>query len=182
MIGSFKDFYIQEKLNKQYKSSCILFDFPENISTSIKDWAKNNISPKKLVNDGLEDETHVTILWGVHSESPKDTFNVLTNTESFEIELGFISKFEPEDCDVLKIDVNPSKLQNLRKILEKNVPNTQTHDSYKPHVTLAYVAKNSCNELIGCDYFKGTKVLVNAVDFSSSDGTRQRMYFNHAKI
>lgn len=178
----FKEFYIQEKLNKQYDFSCILFDFPKDKSEQIMSWAKNNISPEKLVKDGLEDEIHVTVLYGVHSENPKDTFSVLTDTESFEIELGLISKFQPEDCDVLKIDVISSKLHDLRKILEKNIPNTQTHNEFRPHVTLGYVAKNSCNKLIGSDYFKGTKVLVNAVDFSSSDGFRQRMYFNHAKI
>lgn len=171
----FKQFYfLNEIKGKKYDYSCILFDFPKQISMEIQNWCKFNIKDEELAEDGRENETHVTILYGVHDADPSMAFALLDGVKPFEITLGQITKFDAPDCDVLKIDVVSDDLFGLRHILEFGIRNTQTHIGYKPHVTLAFVKKGSCDRFIGSNQFEGRTVLLNAIDFSSKDGSRQR--------
>lgn len=170
----FKDFYLYEMIGKKYDYSCLLFDFPKEISQEIQNWCRANVDDSVLAKDGRENETHVTILYGVHDASPSKAFSMLEGFGRFEIQLGKVTKFDAPDCDVLKIDVISDKLHYLRGILEAGIENTQTHSGYKPHVTLAYVKKGSCDHFVGSNVFEYRTILVDAVDFSSKDGTRQR--------
>lgn len=174
-MGKFKSFYLSEITGKEYDYSCLLIDFPEPIASEIKTWAKFNIPDEALAKDGREDEPHVTVLYGVHSADPSESMKYLSLIHPFEITLGNISKFVAPDCDVLKIEVFGNDLHTLRRYIESGIENTQTHPEYKPHVTLVYCAKNSCDNFIGSNFFAGRKVLVDSVSFSSKDGTRTRI-------
>lgn len=50
--------------------------------------------------------------------------------------LGRLSLFEQPEHDVLKLDVESQGLERLNTELGK-LPNTQTHDNYEPHLTIA---------------------------------------------
>jgi 2'-5' RNA ligase len=66
--------------------------------------------------------------------------NVNRMSPLFEIEVGPVSFFEAERYDVLKFDAESEGLVELNQRLAE-LPNTQTHDEFHPHLTVAYVQK-----------------------------------------
>lgn len=53
----------------------------------------------------------------------------------------------------------------------KSIPHTSSFPVYRPHVTVAYVAKATCGHLAGDSTFDGLEVKLSALTFSGRDGT-----------
>lgn len=168
-----REWLLTEKHNVSYSFSSTQIDFPQAVANKILQWSDEHIPEKVLVNDGKahgrEDEIHVTALYGLHSESPKDVEPILKKTDPFEISLGKVSKFEGETYDVIKLDVSSPELKDLNRALRK-LPHSSSFKIYKPHCTLAYVKKGSCDKLLGNSDFVGTKVSAETITFSSKNG------------
>lgn len=173
---SFKTFqkFLTEKKDADYSYSCVLFIFPSEEAKSILDWSKENVPDSVLFEDddkGREDEIHVTVLYGLHTNEVGPVQEILSNCKSFEIELGNLSKFESDKYDVLKIDISGNALNSCNKSL-RELDYTSNYDEYNPHCTIAYVQKGSCDDLIGNEEFSGRKITVNKVVFSPAEGDR----------
>src|SRR5690606_34947991 len=99
-------YIISSKLN--FNSTQI--NAPENIASKIRSWGLKNISDEDLYEDesgfGRESEIHVTVKYGLHTDSLKEVEKVINNFGTVNIKLGKISQFESEKYDVLKIDVD----------------------------------------------------------------------------
>jgi len=121
-----------------YDYGCVMvyFKCPEisNIQSAIK---TEHLDDSKK---GIEDEHHVTLLYGIHSHQVSDK-EVMAAAKGFAgtIELKNVSMFQNE-CDVLKFEaVNPTLHAcnfNLRQL-----PHTSTYPDYVPHSTIAYLKK-----------------------------------------
>jgi len=129
----------------------------------INQFSRDNISDDDLSDNGRETEYHMTLLSNIKSDS-EEAFKILGD-KAINVELGKISKFE-NDEDVIKIEVKKSKeLIKLYNELVKNVDNEVEYE-FNPHVTIAYVKKGACEELVSDDTFDGIKVKFNLVKFS----------------
>jgi 2'-5' RNA ligase len=110
----------------------------------------NKIDKKDLYEEegekfGLEDEPHITLLYGLEL-NPSIKSQILNHyKENFPVVkiVGTkISLFENEKFDVLKFDIDPSKnLLKLNKHLTDNFPYKNDHPDYHPHCTIAYIKK-----------------------------------------
>ena len=86
--------------------------------------------------------------------------------------LDSVSKFDVNPkFDVLKIDIKSKKLQKLNKLISDNMENTDDYDKYSPHATLAYIKKDSCNDLVGCDFFTDIEDSIDEIYFNTKSGT-----------
>lgn len=93
---------------------------------------------------GLEDEPHVTILYGLHEEVRlEDVKKHLIPLKKIKGKLTNISYFEPNDYDVLKFDVESPYLNMLNKRITDNFPFTSDFPDYHPHMTIAYLNKGT---------------------------------------
>ncbi len=98
---------------------------------------------------GREIEPHVTILYGLHNENDYFTVRrILQSYKNIPIELGKISKFESDKYDVIKIEVESDACHKLHNQIKEECINTQTYDTYHPHVTIAYVKPGSYDSVI----------------------------------
>jgi hypothetical protein len=173
----FKEWFIlNEKLNGKYDYSCVLAVFPDNIAKKIIEWGEKHIPDERISekdNDsgGREDEIHVTALYGLHTKTDEPVKPILSGFEPFNVTLGEISKFSKDDFDVLKIGVTSSELTKVHKKL-RTLDHTTNYNIFKPHCTIAYVKKDSCNHLVGNKSFAGKSVPVKSFKFSSSDGNK----------
>ena len=91
---------------------------------------------------GLEEQPHFTILYGIHEEEVNSqgmADMMEANMERVILPVTEIDIFEQEKYDVVKynLPVTP-QLQRYRDLFLK-IPNTQTYDGFKPHITIAYV-------------------------------------------
>lgn len=159
--------------------SSVQVNFQKPISDEIFAWGEHAIPDEELFIDidnmhfGREDEIHVTILYGLHSESPQQVRELLTRTKPFEIKLGKIGVFTNSDkFDVVKIDAQSEALTEINLRISKHVVFTNKYLLYQPHVTIAYVNKGKGWKHNNVDVFDGKRVLVDQITFSSRNGQK----------
>ncbi len=119
-------------------------------------------------------DPYVTILYGLHNEN--DYFAVrrlLQEVRSIPVELGEISKFSAEKYDVIKVDILSDICNRLHEKIKENCENTQTHEGYKPHLTIAYVTPGSCDHLIGNKSIEGEVFNIKECIFSLADDSME---------
>jgi 2'-5' RNA ligase len=78
--------------------------------------------------------------------SAEDVFNVYKDNidlKPIEIKISGISLFKNPDFDVVKFDVVKSETLSKANELMKELPNTSTFPEYHPHITIAYLTKDS---------------------------------------
>jgi len=127
--------YYSTQINMVPELCRLIKDFQNNISDVIE----------------IEDEPHVTVLYGIKNLEDKD--NIKQTAMSGK--LGKINKFRQEDKDVLIVEIDSEDLKAKNKEIRDNFDVNVTYSNYIPHLTLAYVKKNSNDNLIGSDYFVG---------------------------
>jgi hypothetical protein len=135
------------------------------MSDFVLEWNKLNIPEDVLQTDddggkGREREPHITIKYGLLAdEVPDELREIAKDTPPFPVFLGTVSLFTTSPkFDVVKIDVESPWLRELNRRISDAVPHEDTHPTYNPHMTLAYVQKGSCEHLVGDDPFKAEGV------------------------
>ena len=92
---------------------------------------------------GLEEQPHVTILYGIHEDEVDPSVVVDMIEQKFlpaVVSISEISIFEQDGYDVVKYDVPVTdQIQEYRDLIEGSFANTQMFDEYHPHITIAYV-------------------------------------------
>jgi 2'-5' RNA ligase len=138
-IIKFKDYLLNEQ--HKYEYGCVMLEF------DIPNWKsfQKKIDKDDIYNEngyGLENEPHVTLLFGVYDavnvEDIKKTVEYLSNIY---IQIKELSIFSSNNSiyDVLKFDVISDNLYNINISLKNMLPHIESEFSYKPHMTLAYI-------------------------------------------
>ena len=88
---------------------------------------------------GLEDESHTTLLFGLHEGvTSEDVSGVLDNFKFGTCRVSDASLFQNPQYDVLKFDVSGTDLHNANRELKK-FPHTSNFPDYHPHLTVGYL-------------------------------------------
>lgn len=135
-----------------------------------------NIPENELHEEGLDKQSHVTILYGLHEEvSWKECKEQIGNIGGIDdIVVNDISIFDNDEYDVLKFSVSSPTLHKLNGIMKK-LPHQETFPVYKPHITIGYLKKGEGKKYIQDDIdlkLKPCKTLF----FSNVD--KQKYYWN----
>lgn len=164
--------------NEPHSYSSTQIQAPEWLAKKVLAFGKK-IADKDVYNDpdepnlGRELDIHITTLYGVIADSPKETEELIKDFGEIDITLGKVSKFSAEKYDVIKIEVESDKLHELHNLIEENIESKESdHKNYLPHCTICYVKKGSCKDLLDSDEFEGIQFAAKEVVFSSKDGTK----------
>lgn len=105
---------------------------------------------------GREKEIHVTVKYGLLAKDvPEELREIAQTTKPFAVDLLNISLFTTNPkFDVVKLGVDSPPLMELNKRITEAVPHEDTYPEYKPHLTIAYVQKGTCDHLVDDDPFK----------------------------
>lgn len=134
---------------------------------------------------GIEDEPHITLLFGLHSDQIKDN-NIKECISKFtfpELALHNASLFENEKYDVLKFDViDKTKTLNKCNKALKLFPYTNDFPEYHPHCTIAYIKKG-----LGSKYVKIFKKLKFIIEpeicvYLKPDGTKLKFEISKVRF
>jgi len=175
-IKKFQDFkMVSEKTGDSYEFGCamVYFDFPE--IEEIHDMIKKDdlYIEEEDRSYGLEDEPHVTLLYGLHSKEVKDSdvIECCKNYNIGDIVLHNASLFKNEKYDVLKFDADNKNLYKINKDLSE-FPNTNSYPDYHPHSTIAYLKKGKGIEYV--EKLMGKEFVVNPskIVYSKPDGEK----------
>ncbi len=165
-----------------YSSTQIYLD---DLADKIIDWGQKHIPNKDIYTNpedpsfGRENEIHLTLLYGIHADNPKQVKELLKEQKPFTCTLGKISLFKTNPkFDVVKIDVKGREIHKLHKLLSNNLEVTNSYPVYVPHITIAYVKPNKANHLIGNRTFEGKKFNVTEIIFSSKNGKKITLSIN----
>jgi 2'-5' RNA ligase len=174
----FRD-WLLEMQNTQYDYSSIHVDIPEPLAGKIVRWGRKEVSDDDIFvspqdpSFGREDEMHVTMLYGLHSNSPDQAEKILKGEKPIHVKLGKIEVFtNPQKFDVIVISIESEDLCRLNQKLRDNVEYTNTYDKYQPHATIAYVKKGKGWKHRGSDKWAGQEFTCDSVIFSSKNGSK----------
>lgn len=172
---------VQSKTGVDYDYSSTQFNFPKDISEEILEFSKQNIRDEDLYDaddKGRENEIHVTVLYGLLEKNPEKIYEGLKDAIDkhilipVKVKLGKVSRFENDDYDVIKIDIECEDLHILNKYIRNHFEYENDFPEYSPHITLAYVKKGKCD--IDSDTFENRKVILNEFKISAPDSDKSK--------
>ena len=167
----------------EYPYSSLQFSLPKFAAKEIIQWGDDNILDEELYEEhnlvyGREYESHVTIVYGIKEESPKQIKKLLSKQKPFYIECGKVSVFNCDNFDVLKIEVESPEIRRIHKLIYDTFDVLPcSFNKYRPHVTIAFLNKTCGDKFIGNDDFLGNRILVDRLMFSSKDGAQSMIEF-----
>lgn len=166
-------------LTNSHNYSSILVDLPHRLAHDIVSWGHEKLHDSVIFHNpddpsfGREEESHVTLSYGIHSDNFRKVVSVFKGEREFQCTLGNIRTFRSNDFfDVLVIDVESSDLARLNQLIRSSLRVTDPYPSYVPHVTIAYLKKGMGDEFVGDSTFAGQKFTVAEVIFSSKAGVK----------
>ena len=141
---------------------------------------QDSIDKKDIYNPdgehGLEGNPHITLLYGLTENTPSEVITNITNQYSFtNIVLPRISVFECDDYDVLKFEAESPILGAINKQLTEDVPYYNSHEEYKPHLTIAYLNKGTGQDYV--EIFKGISAEAQPKDIWYNTIEDEDIYF-----
>lgn len=136
-----------EKQGDKYEYGCVMLYIDIPVKVIHNKISKNDLYQADPGDDrtyGIEDEPHITLLFGLHSDEIDDN-QVIKTVQNFnypELVLDKVSIFKNEKYDVLKFDVL-DETETLSKCNEKlkQFPYTNEYPDYHPHCTIAYLKR-----------------------------------------
>ena len=184
-IGKIYNQLLTEEKGNSYKYGCVMLylDLDENKENEIQSLIDENDLYLGTEDDpgyGREDEPHVTVLYGIHSDVPdEDVEKLIDKLTQPELILNKISIFDNSDkgFDVVKFDVENNELHQMNEMFKK-LPYTSEYPDYHPHVTIAYVKAGE-----GEKYVKTLpedteiKIKPNKIVYSKPDGSKKNYKF-----
>ena len=179
--SQYESYQIKEG-KSEHEFSSTQVNFPKQEASLIKKYGEQ-IPDEDLYIDpkdpsyGRQEDIHITVKYGIHTADPSEVREVIESSSPIKAKLGTISLFTADDYDVVKIDVDSSGLSTLNKLVSKSTKVTDTHPTYNPHVTIAYVKKGKGKTYVGDKSFVGKEVVFNELVFSGKDGKMTTIYF-----
>ncbi|MGL5691938.1 MAG: hypothetical protein ACRDD8_14110 [Bacteroidales bacterium] len=133
-----------------YDYGCIMADYDCDLHAEmIKEIAECDLYKEGDDGYGIEDNAHVTILYGLHDNVTLDDVKAyLKPLSNIPTVITGMSLFENEKFDVLKFDVVSKNLDIMFEDISENLDNTYTYDKYTPHMTIAYLKKGTAKKYI----------------------------------
>jgi 2'-5' RNA ligase len=164
-------------------SSYLLAMFPDDKAAKIKAWVEKNVTDEDLWNDpkqpdkfGIEEQIHTTVAAKLTDDDPEAMKTFLEENKALfplKIVLGRVMKFTTNPAhDVLEIELEAKNLLKLNSKIKSEFGHNDSRPTFVPHVTLAYLKKGACENLVEDETFMGEEVEFSTLEFSSPDSKR----------
>lgn len=168
-----------EQINKtSHKYGCVLLKSTPAVFGILSYWVRKYIPQECLHikedsgHVGYNDDYHVTVRYGLENEDENKLSELLDGYGPVVLKLNNVNKFDNNpDYDVLYVEVKKTPiLSELNKLIEENFKCIELEFDYKPHLTLAFVKKGTCDHLVGNDFFNLISDTISEVCLSKRDG------------
>ncbi len=131
------------------------------------------VSLDDLAPNGIEEEPHITIQYGLRDDSEDALKYVSDSFSPVKIKFGKLSLFENKDVDVLKIEVDSQQLFDLRYFIRDIIPNSDERFEYHPHLTIAYLKPGTGRKYLALpNPLEGTDFIADEFQYSTSEGEK----------
>lgn len=176
-----KNVNLKKQSNTFEKASLQTSDIPKELTDVIKNIQKD-IPKDKLytgeddewIKNGLQEKIHLTVLFGVKDDDANIAKEIFGKYKNTSIKTKKLKYFDNDNYTVVVIECTSKKLQKLHKELIDNIDVKETHDTYIPHITIAYLNKGERIDTKISD----TKWDINNFEISLTSGKIKRLAFN----
>lgn len=156
------------------KASCLMAILPADLAADVRAIGAA-IPDSDLNKDGREEESHVTIKWGIHGDDSSGARRAIQGRGKVSVKIGALSLFELPDKDVLKIDVESQGLMDLNAAVNRECPHIDTFPDYHPHITVAYLKPGMGSAYVRKSDLEGKDFLISRAVFSDRTGAREEI-------
>lgn len=152
-MKTIKDFITEKKATYDFACAMLYLNFPEMQDLHSQIEKEDVYVDPNDQTFGLENEPHVTLLYGLHSDVGLDKVEPVVSEPTYTtVKAHNPSLFENDKYDVLKFDIKGDQLSEVNAKL-KEFPFTSDFPDYHPHMTVAYIKKGMGKKY--ADLFKG---------------------------
>jgi DNA topoisomerase-1 len=168
----------------KYEYASTQVNLPAPLARKIKSWVRQWVSKDILVDDGLEKNLHITVKYGITTDRPLAALRAaLAPLGPVKARLGTIKVFDTNDgFDVLYLSVDSPDLVAANEAVRGAVSCDDTHPTYTPHITLAYVEKGKGYDVVGISPLSGEFVTFDVVTVSSKSGRQSSIRMTGEKM
>ncbi len=163
-------------LEKARDFSCVLLPIPRGAVRRKIEAARLLIENADIPDAEIEDSPHVTALYGLHTKNASDIAPITRGHLPLSITVGRPAIFEQLEQDVLYLSVDSPAMHKLNGALSE-LPNSNEHPKYAPHITLAYLPKGEAARFVDeiGDALEGEKVELRRAVFSPPEGGGEKV-------
>lgn len=165
--------YNPEVKAKEDRYGCLMVYLDGSAASEIKRYCQETFNTEVLAEFGVEENPHITCQYGFHGDVTPEEITQFVNglNKPIEVELGAISRFDNDEFDVIKVDINSKDLHQLSDRIRQHFDGrmTNTFQNYHPHMTLAYVQKGSLPHIDGDSMFSGKNYTFDEFVYSDLD-------------
>lgn len=169
---------------KPSKNASTQINLPKELAHKIQAITKKVIDPADLMGDGFEDESHITVKYGVE-ENEDGLIEVVRGLAPFEVRFGKTHTFEPskssDGAAPVVIEIDCPELHELHTAVADKIGNRPDDFEYKPHATLAYVKPEAASKYDGLDIFEDVGFEADNITLSKKDRLQITIPFGQSK-
>lgn len=125
-----------------------------------------------LAEGGRENDAHVTVKYGLHTDDFKDVAAVVKGRGALTFTFGKTNYFSTPNYDVLYVEVQSEQLNRLNKLIATSLEVTDTHPTYQPHATVAYLKPGRGESYRGLGLLNGVNAYVDTLVFSNTQDVK----------
>jgi len=166
-ITRFHSESLSENKDVKFSYGCVMLNTPFNgwdKITSMID--KDDVFHGDDGSFGIEEEPHITVLYGLHDNINLSEIKSLCDDVSIvDYKITGISIFENENFDVVKLDIESDTLNELNSRM-KSLPHTSSYPDYNPHMTISYVKRGLGHKYIK-EFNKPIELSSNKIMYST---------------
>lgn len=128
-----------DTVEADFNKNCLIVNPHPQLAEMAIEIGKKYAKDHMLINDGREENPHITLLFGV--DDVKEDLEHLNQSKIKVRNKPYIDYFDnPEDNNsVAIIPIESPELHGLHETLRSQLSNTQRPGKYKPHLTIAYL-------------------------------------------
>lgn len=165
---------INEKRDGNYTYGCIMACVDKDIQHP--DLNMDDVYYGEDNDKGIEDEHHVTLLFGLHNDIIyDDVIMFLQNIKMPLLQLTGISTFNNPEFDVVKYDVKCPEFHLYNKLIKLQFPYTSNFPEYVPHMTISYM-KPGTGDVYKEEFKESTVLQVSKWIYSESNKKKTAIY------
>src|SRR5208282_1041254 len=171
----------EEKIAKggPHKNATSQINLPPDAAAGMMEAAKQ-IPDEELGPDGREDDSHITIKYGVKPD-PALLSQVVGEQQPFTVTLGKTHVFSVSESSNAQapvvVECHAPELADLHNRVMEAMGTRPDDFPYVPHVTLAYVKPDAATKYEGMDWAEGISFQVDSITLSTKGGGRVKVPF-----
>lgn len=154
------------------KHATTQINLPDEMAWKIRKAVREIIPQDILMEDGYEDNLHITVKYGVDDVEQK-LIDAVADQGPFIITFGKLGIFPPSDSSdgaaVVKIAVEAPELLELHDKIDAVMSVKEDDFPYTPHITLAYVKAEEADKYEGMKFIEGVKFEATEITISKKD-------------